>query len=219
VIVIAGVIAIVFARSGSSNNLPPQASDHWHAALGVYMCDHWQGDGNWAWPTQTATGEPARAGTNLYAGMHSHGDGLIHIEPQTSDEMGKNATLGTYFKFGGWKLNSSEVTFVGATEKNGDKCGSKDGVLRWEVNGTEHTGNPASYKINDGDWIAIAFVPKDTKLSSIGKPPSIANLETVQSGGTVATSPPGVTGPPTASTTTSSAPSATTTSAGASPAP
>jgi hypothetical protein len=174
-ILIVGVAAVALSRTNSAS-AHPVAGDHWHAALGVYLCDHWQGDGNWTWPAQTPQGSPARFGTQAYAGLHSHGDGIIHIEPQTSDEMGKNATVGTYFKFGGWKLSDKQVEFVGESKKNGDKCGAKPGEIRWEVNGVEKTGNPAHYKIKDGDEIAIAFVPADLSLKTLGHVPSLQHL-------------------------------------------
>jgi hypothetical protein len=178
VIIIVGVVLIALAKGNNANAAAPKVGDHWHAALGVYLCDHWQGDGNWAWPAFTQAGSPARAGTSAYAGLHSHGDGIIHIEPQTSDETGKHATVGTYFKFGGWHLSDTKVTFVGATKTNGDKCGSEPGLVRWAVNGAEQKGNPANYKINNGDEIVIAFVPKSVNLKSLGHPPSLANLAT-----------------------------------------
>src|SRR5690349_1875791 len=88
VIVIVGVLLVALAKGNNANAESPKVGDHWHAALGVYMCDHWQGGGNWTWPSFTQDGVPARAGTSAYAGLHSHGDGIIHIEPRTSDETG-----------------------------------------------------------------------------------------------------------------------------------
>jgi len=178
VIVIVGVLLIALAKGNNASAESPNVGDHWHAALGVYMCDHWQGGGNWLWPSFTSDGVPARAGTSAYAGLHSHGDGIIHIEPRTSDETGKHATVGTYFKFGGWHLSDTKVTFVGETKSNGDKCGTKPGLVRWAVNGAEQKGNPANYKINDGDEIVVAFVPADVSLKSLGHPPSLQNLAT-----------------------------------------
>ena len=44
---------------------PTKRDTHWHAALGVYACDHWMSDGTgagiWQWPTATPQGVPARA--------------------------------------------------------------------------------------------------------------------------------------------------------------
>src|SRR5262245_55451445 len=100
---------------------------HWHAALGVYDCDHWLGDdtgsGIWRWPNATLDGSVARASDpNRYAGLHSHDDGVIHMEPVTPDEAGRNATLGKYFEFGGWELSADGFDFLGTHVKNGDDC-------------------------------------------------------------------------------------------------
>jgi hypothetical protein len=109
--------------------------------------------------------------------LHSHGDGVIHIEPQASDEVGAHATLGTYFTFGGWKLSTTVIEFLGRQERNGDRCEYGDpGRLRWEVNGVERAGNPADYVLQDGDVIVIAFVPGSPRLSRVGPPPSLRNL-------------------------------------------
>src|SRR5690348_4700497 len=120
VIVIVGVILVAMAKGNNGGDTPPVVGDHWHAALGVYMCDHWQGGSNWQWPAFTSQGSPAQAGTTAYAPLHSHGDGIIHIEPVVPSDGGKNATLGTYFKYGGWHLSDTKVSFVGETKSNGD---------------------------------------------------------------------------------------------------
>lgn len=117
-----------------------------------------------------------RVGTNIYAGLHSHEDGLIHMEPQTSDETGKSATLGTYFKFNGFELSSTHVKFVTADLKNGDKCGKSRGTLHWAVNGHVKTGDPAGYILHQGDWVVVAFLPDSKSITKIGKPPSYATL-------------------------------------------
>src|SRR5919201_3715244 len=107
-IVIAGVALIVYARATSAGNEPPlldsnSPQHHLHAALGVYDCDHWMSDGSgngvWNWPAvANINGQqtPGRAGTNAYAGLHSHDDGVIHMEPATTDETGTHATVGKY---------------------------------------------------------------------------------------------------------------------------
>ena len=100
---------------------PRNRNSHWHAALGVYDCDHWMGDstgrGVWLWPSAVDVGfgglSTGRVGTKSYAGLHSHDDGVIHMEPAEADEAGANATLGKYFEFGGWKLSSNGYDFLG----------------------------------------------------------------------------------------------------------
>jgi hypothetical protein len=199
-VVIVGVALIVYARStapapvgpflADSNN-PTKKDAHWHAALGVYDCDHWLGDntgqGLWQWPFATPQGTPARAdNTNVYAGLHSHADGIIHMEPAVSAEAGKNATVGLYFDYGGWKLSDTGFSFLGTTRNNGDKCGAKPGTLQWATgkwDGTSakqkltvQTGNPAKYKLYSDDIVVIAFLPPGKTIDSLGNPPSLAKL-------------------------------------------
>jgi hypothetical protein len=194
-----GLTAIVYARATAPAAVGPflQNADgtrkdtHWHAALGVYDCDHWMGDtpgsGIWNWPNANSSSQPSRASNpSVYAGMHSHDDGVIHMEPATSDEAGKNATVGTYFDFGGWKLSATGYTFLGTTVKNGDKCGATTGTLTWELgkwDGTSgkqkytvQTGNPRKYKLLEGDIVVVAFLPQGKSIASIGDPPSVKNL-------------------------------------------
>jgi hypothetical protein len=191
-IAVVGAVVIVVTRQHTTSAVGPQPGrDHWHAALGVYDCDHWLGDstgkGVWLWPAATDQGYPARVGTNTYAGMHSHDDGIIHMEPVAADESGNNATVGRYFEFGGWKLSATSYSFLGTTLHNGDPCGSTSGIVRWKTakfNGntgaaqsyTERQGNPGDFKLHNGDVVVIAFVPAEHALTSIGNPPSLVNL-------------------------------------------
>ncbi len=166
------------ASSGSAtaDSIGPTLSgsdSHWHAALGVYDCDHWlgnEGPGLWSWPNPNID----RAGTTTYAGLHSHDDGIIHMEPATQDDTGANATLGRYFTYGGWKVSADGFTFLGTTRKNGDGCHGQPGTVRWWVNGKEQHGDPAQYKLMNDDVIVVAFLPADAKYP--GTPPSVKNL-------------------------------------------
>lgn len=205
IVIIAGISLIVYTQATkpaevgpflSDPNNPTKQNTHWHAALGVYDCDHWMGDstgtGKWNWPAATPQGVPAQAdNTNLYAGLHSHDDGVIHMEPQVSAEAGRDATVGLYFNYGGWKLSQTGFSFLGTTVKNGDKCGTSTGTLQWEVgkwNGDTtgkvkqtyavQVGNPAKYKLYDGNVVVLAFLPPGKTLASIGDPPSVPNLAT-----------------------------------------
>lgn len=174
-IVLIGVALVVFLRP-TSVSPGVELGQHWHAALGVYACNRWDGDANWPTPIDQTTKEPVGADTGIYAGLHSHNDGLIHMEPQTSDVTGTNGTIGNYFKLAGFELSSSRIKFVTATLKNGDKCGRTRGALQWLANGKKRTGDPADYVVHDQDWIVIAFLPDTKKITSLGKPPSFQNL-------------------------------------------
>ncbi|HEV7524492.1 MAG TPA: hypothetical protein VGP92_05975 [Acidimicrobiia bacterium] len=235
IVVILGISLITYARMTAPSPVGPFLTDaanptkkdtHWHAALGVYDCDHWMGDtpgsGVWNWPFANAQNQPSRADNqSVYAGLHSHNDGVIHMEPLVSSEAGKNATVGLYFNYGGWKLSSTGFSFLGTTVKNGDKCGAKTGTLQWEVGTwdgdttgkvkqkyTVQTGNPSKYKLHQYDIVVIAFLPQGKSLASIGSPPSVPNLakalgvENVAPGASSATTMPPVTNPPAATPTT-----------------
>jgi hypothetical protein len=206
VVVVAGVLAVALSRSNSASGIGPTINDHWHAALGVDNCGTWVP--NWQWPPGNVTnssaigaGAPARAGSGgqIYAGLHSHGDGLIHMEPSGTQDEGKNATVGQYFKYGGWKLSQTSINFVNVDVKNGDKCNGKPGVLRWAVNGKEMHGNPAKYKLYDGDVVELVFTTADAKMPAKTAVPSYAALEEILGEGTNTTAPvssaPGATQP------------------------
>jgi len=169
-------ISLIFVLKPTKSNAGLQLGDHWHAALGVYACDHWDGGSDWSTPVNPTSGAPVQAGTGFYAALHSHHDGLIHMEPSASADTGSNANLGNYFKYNGFELSSTHVKFVSADLKNGDKCGSAVGKVHWLVNGTERFGDPTKYVLHDGDWIVVAFLPDSKKITSLGKPPSYKNL-------------------------------------------
>ena len=114
VVVIVGVVAIVFTRSNDTSSAgtgPPHAADattgqpgdHWHTYLGVNICGEWLTPGP---AFEKPVGEPA--GTQN-AGIHSHGDGLIHTHPFVVSEEGNNATLGKYADYGGWGVSSDSI--------------------------------------------------------------------------------------------------------------
>jgi hypothetical protein len=200
IVVILGIAVVVYVRATAPSPVGPflangdatQKDTHWHAALGVYDCDHWMGDtpgsGIWNWPNATPSGSPGRAANStVYAGLHSHDDGIIHMEPLVSAEAGKGATLGLYFEYGGWKLSDTGFTFLGTAVKNGDKCTTGGaGTLQWGVakfDGTQGkqkytvmTGNPAKYKLFQGDVVVVAFLPPGKTIADIGNPPSLKNL-------------------------------------------
>ena len=83
-----GVVLIFVARGQRSDLAPagdPGTDDHWHTAYDIYVCDELD-------PTVFANdSEDDRTG------IHTHGDGLIHIHPFVSTVTGQYATLGAFF--------------------------------------------------------------------------------------------------------------------------
>jgi hypothetical protein len=159
----------------------PTRADHWHAALGVYDCGRWVP--NWSTP-MSSSGFPAQAGTDDYAGLHSHGDGIIHMEPVSNRDTGRNATLGRYFTYAGFELSAASIDFVDVHDKNGESCNGEQGVLRWAVNGKEFLGNPADYKLFDGDVIELVFTTADASLPPLSAVPSYPALQSLLGGTT-----------------------------------
>jgi hypothetical protein len=227
IVVVGTVLVAVSRHPNSAGAVGPKlkndqgVADHWHAAIGVNICGTWQPGP--IWPNQD-NGELTRAGDpGVYAGLHTHtlangqSDGLIHMEPVATSEAGRNATVGKWTEYGGWKLSSTSMSlWPGANgkaikEKNGDKCGKQVGELRWAVGEfsegkttklSEHTGDPAHFKLYNDNVVAIYFVPKTAKLSSYGKVPSEANLPDASSTNGVPTTTPTNSTTPIAPTTT-----------------
>lgn len=196
VIVVAGLLGVVFARGGNEaaagSPSPPTAEnpsgDHWHAALGVNICGEWISN-----PAEFETA----AGSAVRTGIHTHGDGFIHIHPFTSSEGGGNATLGKFLGYGGWSASESSISvWTGPSGdpqttdwKNGDKCPNtageagkgKPGEVVFEVNCKTVSGNPSDHKLADQEVVAIGFLAKGEEL---GAPPNAASAPVADSGET-----------------------------------
>jgi hypothetical protein len=186
VVVVAGVVGVFLVRSSSNSagSGPPRAADqasnvagdHWHTALAVDVCGEWL-------PNPPAFEKPfASPNQTANAGIHSHGDGLIHTHPFVRAEAGNNAMVGKFFDYGGWGLSSDSIDLGSAgaahaqwkgpasdpqktTWSNGDACpfGKYKGQkvqMTWEVDGKVKSGNPADYHQKNGQTLAIYFLPQ-----------------------------------------------------------
>ena len=178
VVVIAGAGGIALSRSGGADasGARPGLQDHWHTAYAVDIC---------------GTIQPNMAQPSLLSGVHTHTDGLIHVEPFVTGSVldrGANANLAR-FRDGepGFKLTSTEVQVPGGKlMKNGDQCDGKPGKLtirQWPDATadafTDYT-DPSKVKITDNGAITIAFLAQGT--TDIPKPASIANLANPNAG-------------------------------------
>jgi hypothetical protein len=170
VIVLVGVLLVVATKVNNDNKTTeaPIIGDHWHAFLGADVCG--------TWLPNAPSFEPRANEPGVRAGLHSHGDGLMHIHPFSSDEAGAKATVGRFITYGGWDLGETSFKLWDGTAKaNGQKCGTgadaKKGEVQWTVGrfgkpwtGTPRTGNPADYRPKNGDIVGIYFLPKGAKL-------------------------------------------------------
>lgn len=178
VVVLLGSLVIVTSRNdrqAASNPLksekprPPSlpgqkpfAGDHWHAALGIYVCGEFL-------PDVESDKDPR--------GIHTHGDGVVHIHPFTKASSGRNATLGVYTETVGIKVSDTHVQVPGGKDyKNGDACpDGKKGRIRVYLNGDERDGDPKKIRLRDRDLIVIAFVTPGTDVPET--PPSASQLD------------------------------------------
>jgi hypothetical protein len=172
-IVLLGTGLIAFAandRKSEADVAPVVNKDHWHAAIGVYICDEFQ---------------PPTPEFESPIGIHTHADGVIHIHPFSSGGAGENATLGAYLEGAGIELSDDELKIGDETWKEGDqKCGDEDAelvVAQWkDVESTDEKPALIRRDFNDirfrddGEGYTIAFVPEGT--TDIPKPESAAQL-------------------------------------------
>jgi len=177
-VVIVGVFLLVLSRQDGAG-AGPRPGDHWHASLDVNGC------GAWLPPAPEFHNDIENP--NIQAGVHAHGDGLVHMHPYTSGESGGNADIGRFLGYNGFDLTERSFELwpdeAGnpVERKNGDPCTAADGSeqpgrIQWWVNGEKRSGNPADYAPEDQDRIVVAFAPMGTRLSSLGEPPNAANL-------------------------------------------
>jgi hypothetical protein len=135
------------AETVGAGGSPRVGDDHWHAAYQYIVC------GVLHRPA------PAWDGT----GVHTHGDGIIHIHPFTRSEEGAGARLVKWFEYGGGILDEDEVRLPGEswTHQNGQECpDGAPGVVQVFVNG-ERLYDYMSYIPRDGDRITILFGPEE----------------------------------------------------------
>lgn len=127
--------------------------DHWHASYAIFIGDQRQPN----IPT-------------FEAGVHTHGDGIIHIHPFQSSEESIGASLQNFFKYGGGDLTDAilripgtAVTYHQDDPAPGDGgpgqiyifesaagCDSLDLVGQW-------IRVPPSFVPQDGECIRVAF--------------------------------------------------------------
>ena len=178
-IVIAGTATVAFSRyqlihpppkaaSGPSPSGPPTLTDHWVAAIGFDIC---------------GTFEPNLKKNTNYAtaGIHTSGDGLIQIQPLSSDDTGARATLGRFVTlYKGLNITSDQITIPDrGLWSNGVQCGHQKGsvvVKEWpsaSSQGQVVSGNPQDLRLQNGELITVAFVPSGT---TVPKPPSADKL-------------------------------------------
>ena len=144
----------------------PKVGDHWHMAFGIWNCGKWE-------PPPAAGDDPI--------GIHTHGDGLIHIHPFESAAAGTNAVLGKFLVVEKIRVTSAVIDWNGKVLKAGTTCQGKKATVRtlwWDNRNTKVpkvlTTDPSKIALKDQAIVVLAFGAADT---SVGLPPSLAELE------------------------------------------
>jgi hypothetical protein len=209
VTVLLGTSLVLFARGNRSEAVEPKVnSTHWHAAYGIWNCDHWE-------PNLTGTQDPD--------GIHSHDDGVIHIHPFNSGVAGTRAQLGVFFNTFGVTASNDKIELpTGVTLQNGADCNGKEAkleVARFRADQPDTEPEIITSDFNkirfreDREAFTIALIPEG---DPIPRPESIPTLDALSDVGTSATTIPGLGATTTtvagdATTTTTTPPASTTT--------
>ncbi|MGE3621842.1 MAG: hypothetical protein AB7L84_15405 [Acidimicrobiia bacterium] len=179
-VVVLGLGLIFYAREDRrSEDIGgiPQIGDHIHLAFGVNVCGEWK-------PDIPEFESPV--------GIHTHGDGVIHVHPFSQLGVGVNATLGRFFADGrdgqpavDLKISDDELTYLGEKIEEGETTceGVEDPQLRigfWpnasdpSADPIPRTGDYADLRLqDDGGAVTIFYGDPD---ADIPLPPTAANL-------------------------------------------
>ena len=168
-VVLVGVLLVVLSATSrdDASATPPLLNDHWHAAYGIYDCDGFIPSLNDVAPDES--------------GIHTHGDGLMHMHPFGSRYTGDGANIGNWGETVGLELTDDSVQAAGIDRSNGDSCGDEEGVVQlWAWDGPTDTeperiqGDLADYDPDDQSMFVIAFAPEGTEIPP---PPDAVNLQ------------------------------------------
>ena len=115
-VVLLGGLLVFWARPDREATSAPRVGDHWHSAYDVYVCDDFRSK-------IVIETDPN--------GIHSHGDGLIHVHPFNKLASGSDATLGEFFSaFGGSIDDESFLLDSGELVLEGADCNGEPGVIK-----------------------------------------------------------------------------------------
>jgi hypothetical protein len=184
-VVIVGVLVVGLARSSNSKAAAesPAVGEHFHAAYGIYVCDKFL--------------DPLTDPGGDTLGIHTHGDGIVHIHPFGSAAAGKNATMDTWGKTDGLSFSKNGFTVNGTTYDNGFDCNGQPASVKlyvWNADDTSaapqivSTSDIGAFRFKkDRLAITLAVVPEGTEVPPPTSIPTLDNLSDV-AGATTTTS-------------------------------
>ena len=141
--------------------------DHWHVAYGVYACDEYL-------PFLEDPGRDPH-------GIHTHGDGVIHVHPFTPGVGGPNARLSLFERLVGVIFDDDRLKYDGHVFETGDECNGAPGQVRFLVNGSDRVGDPSNYRFRDCDVVVVAFTRRGATIPPLPWASTLNNLSDVPS--------------------------------------
>ena len=173
-VVVLGVVLIFVARDRRADDAPrgaPTLQDHWHSAYNIYVCDEISPT---SYPNDSANDE---------TGLHTHGDGLIHIHPFVSTVSAQFATVGAFMDETEVEFDDETLTLPNGTvlRESEFSCGGEGAanaelrILKWNTLAAEtpivFTENLADVRFNeDGQLFVFAMVDPETDDEDIPRP-------------------------------------------------
>ena len=155
-VVVLGSLLVLWARTDREATSAPRVGDHWHSVYDIYVCDSFRSK-------VVLETDPN--------GIHTHGDGLLHIHPFNKLASGRDAVLGEFFSaFGGRIDDASAVLDTGEELVEGVDCGGQPTVLkvaRFDADDLERdpevvTEDLAGVRfIKNREAFTVAMVPAD----------------------------------------------------------
>ena len=176
IVIVLGVGLVAFARSTRDAVAAPTLSDHWHSAYGIYDC-----------ATQSYLPPVNDVGPDAL-GIHTHGDGLMHIHPFSANATGKGATLEVFLDQVQIDISADRIRLATGEElEAGVDCDGEPAViqvLRWSDALAADTTDP---EVITEDMEAARFLKNIEAFTfaraplgaDIPPPPSIPQIEQV----------------------------------------
>lgn len=151
------VLLLVSACLGAAAS--PGNGDHWHAGYAINIC-----------------GREQPPLPEFEGGVHTHGDGVIHVHPTLPADEGEGARLIQFFANAGGFLGERSLELPGDRPwRDGNICaGGRPGRVVVVVNQGPLGKDLDTYVPHDGDRILIAFVPAGSPPPALPPPPTPA---------------------------------------------
>ena len=151
--------AVLFLANRDLEVTEPRVGDHWHVTYRVEVCGR---------PLSPLLGGADQGG------IHSHDDGVIHVEPTRPSSARANASFRRFEEAHGLRISSSRLRWLDGSQPvdvhAGDGCGGRKAEIVTLVDGQRRAGAPGSIRLRDGQVIVVALVPEGTLPDQLGPP-------------------------------------------------